>query len=169
MLFIFLSPHFCSAFCRSLLRGWDFHMVCCCIKSNLTLLDQRLWGSGVCALCASSPPILLLLFLFWGRSWIPKIGLFICLHTKMSSFFNKNLWVALESCFIRIASYVRPNWPFMVLNVIMSFSIWSNNRKTFESIFTFNFHPAKRSDVIKRVVFHVHVWQTTLPTTFAIK
>lgn len=49
-----------------------------CIKSNLTLLDQRLCGSGVyvCAAFFSS---------CWGRSWISKIGLFICLNTKMSS------------------------------------------------------------------------------------
>lgn len=120
MLFIFLSPHFCSAFCRSLLRGWDFHMVCCCIKSNLTLLDQRLWGSGVCALCAPSPPPSFYFFSSFGVEVgsLKLVCLFACIpkclpfSTKIYGTLSKaallglllmcaltgHLWCSMSSC-----------------------------------------------------------------------
>lgn len=81
--------------------GRDFHMVCCCIKSNLTLLDQRLWGSGVYnmrffASPSSSPAS--------GRSWISQIGLFISFLTRMSSFRIKDGSRNLFCVYIRIHS-----------------------------------------------------------------
>lgn len=105
--------------------GWDFHMV-----SNLTLLDQRLWGSGV-RFCV---PFRL------GSKLYPEIGLFICLHIKTPSFFNINLWYVL--CFIRITFTIPLTsllLSLMILSVIMSISIrtWC-----FISIFTFYFLPS---------------------------
>jgi hypothetical protein len=47
----FLAPKKCFA---SLSGRWDFHMVCCCIKSNLTLLDQDYGDRSVCVCVRAS-------------------------------------------------------------------------------------------------------------------
>lgn len=109
--------------------GWDFHMVCCCIKSNLTLLDQRLWWMPVCvwcALCSSLP------FLFWGRSWIPKIGMFICWTRKCFSFFPAWIYGLLSrSVLLELLSLS----PLTVIHDCQCHHVNFDNRKI-----RFNFH-----------------------------
>lgn len=75
---------------------WDFHMVCCCIKSNLTLLDQRLWW--IPARYIHPSPFFSVLL---GSKLDPQNWYVYLLNTEMFfPFFPfMNLWIALENLF----------------------------------------------------------------------
>jgi hypothetical protein len=111
---------------------WDFHMVCCCIKSNLTLLDQRLWW--IPARCVHPLPFFSVLS---GSKLDPQNWYVYLLNTEMfSSFFSfMNLWIALENLFYWNYFFPTYELSFMILGVIMSILIIEN----FDSIFTFGF------------------------------